>query len=426
MKRLAACLALTVLLFPAATAIADVGAYGTTLIRFEERSIPGYDKQRVAPATQFLGIDADKVGDQNLSIHFYGWGRVDLDNQSTAGSRTDGDLTYGYLSYRFPQANAAITLGRFFQFDGVSLEQMDGVRAQTDLAVGFTLSLAGGVPVRLDRSGDNKGDYLFNGRLAYRIPSLLEIGVSSLYEKGLTSGPTADLKDYWQLVGGDLWFSPLKMVEARGRLSYSTGTGGIADQSWLLTVKPADPLTIAGEYNQTRFKDAFAATNLRSLFNPDTGDQVKYYGGSVTYAIAKPVEVTASYRHYDRQLTGKSDRYGADARITMMDGGIRAGLSYYRLEAATGINSYHETRGYLLYDKTPYVASLDLISDFYDQSIFGKKTAFEVLASAGYRFLENLTLSGDMSYGQNPRYNDEVKGLVRLTFAYTALKGAGK
>lgn len=425
MKRLMGSIAL--LLMPVLAYGTDLGVNGSTLLTFQERSTPGFEKKTIAPATQFLGLDMDNMGGTNLSLHLYGWGRVDLADRSTDES-TNGNFTYGYLRYLFPRSNGEIKAGRLFIFEGVGIENVDGVKARVDLAKGFTLSVYGGAPVRPDRTVDNTGDFIAGGRLSYRYPSILELGVSTVYESKLTNGPITRLKDYRQLVGGDIWFRPIKWVELTGRSSYNTVTEGFGENSYLLTFKPLAPLTLTADYNQYHFKDYFAATNFRSLFNPDAGGDQKYYGGSITYVVAKPMELTASYRHYDRKQTGTSDRYGGEARFTPLQGKVRTGLSYYRVDAPTAVNSYDEVRGYIMYSGTLLMASIDAISDFYDNgvNVYGKRTAFEIQGSAGCRLLPFLTLSGDISYSENPLYKDEVRGLVRLTFDYTTSKGAGK
>ena len=163
------------------------------------------------PGTQFLGMDATGLGDENLSLHLYGWGRYDFDDKSFNDKRQDGELNYGYLRYRFPKANGEVKAGRLFVAEGVaSFEQMDGLAARADLAGNLTLSVYGGAPVRF--INDNKGDFLGGGRLAYRVPSILEIGVSSLYEKGAASQkyfqgvtpPVFIVEDYRLLAGADI------------------------------------------------------------------------------------------------------------------------------------------------------------------------------------------------------------------------------
>jgi hypothetical protein len=45
-----------------------------------------------------------------------------------------------------------------------------------------------------------------------------------------------------------------------------------------------------------------------------------------------------------------------------------------------------------------------------------EKSAWEASASLGYHITPNLAASGDISYGKNPDFSDETKGLIRLTY----------
>jgi len=427
MRTIISSLTMAVLLLPGLALAIDAGVNSTTLFRFEERSAPGFDKQRVIPATQFLGVEMSKLADGNLSFHLYGWGRADLADRSTVEGTTDGDLSYAYLGYRFPKANGLLKAGRFFVYEGVAAEQLDGVSARADLPAGLALSLFGGAPVKLDRSDDNKGDYLAGGRFSSRLASRLELGVSALREGGVNTGGAIDpvtgtktgVKNYRELVGGDIWLSPHREVELNGHTNYNLVTSGVAEHSYLLTVRPVEKLTIAGDYNEQRFKDYFASTNLRSLFNPENGDKLKSYGGIVTVTVAKPLELSGDYKRYNRDNLGNSNRYGGELRLLLVDNKFRSGLSYHRSDATAGINSYHELRGYGLYDAARYFASLDGIAHLYQDKIYGKDRAYEVLASLGFRIMPNLAVSGDLSYGDNPQYTDEVRGLLRVTYNFT-------
>jgi hypothetical protein len=440
MKRFFLYASLLVLLLPNICQAVDLGVNGTTIVRFEQRSFPGFSKERVTPATQYLGIDADKLGNDNLSFHFYGWGRVDLDQRSTTEKSPDSDLSYGYFDYRFPLADGAIRAGRFFLYEGVAAEQLDGAYARTDLAKGLTFSAYAGAPVLVDSASKTKGDFIGGGRVSYRVAGIMELGASGLHEGRVLldkfTGATSDR----QLVGGDIWLSPHRTIELTGRSTLNAALGGIAEHSYLLTFRPIAPLTLSGEYNENHLKYYFTFTNTlssvfnpltgranRSLFDSTSGDVFKSYGASATYVIAKPLEITADYRHYDRDSVGNSDRFGGELRLILLDNKLRAGASYHRLDATSAINSFHEMRGYVLADWGMVMGSVDAINDLYDDKIFGKKSAYEVQGSLGFRVLPNVALSGDVSYGQNPQFQEEVKGLVRLTFNYnTAKKGAGK
>jgi hypothetical protein len=434
MKKIGCFLSLALVsLAPSVACAADLGLSSTTLFRFEQRAVPGFDKQTAIPVTQFLRADLDKAGDGNLSLHLYGWGRLDLADKSVDEGATDGELAYGYLAYRFPTANAEVKAGRIIVREGVAAEQIDGVSARADLQKGFTVAMFGGAPVKLDRDSKSKGDYIAGGRGSYRLRGKLELGVSGLQEGGVTINPAANIKDNRQLVGGDIWLSPHRMIELNGHTFYNPATAGIAEHSYLLEFKPSRIFSVSTTYNEQRFENYFTYSNVRSLFNPDNGGEVKSYGGGISWTVASPLEMTADYRHYSRTSlvstdnNGNSDRYGLDARMTFLDKKLRSGLAYHRSDGAAGFNSYDEVRGYGLYDSGRYVTSIDAIAQFYKNSIFNRKEAFELIASGGYRILQDLLLSGEIGYGRNPQFNDDLRGVVKLTYNYEyKSKGAKK
>ncbi|HEU0265579.1 MAG TPA: hypothetical protein VFR01_07640, partial [Geobacterales bacterium] len=253
------------LLLPTLATGAELTMRGDTIIRFEEQSAPGMADQTLIPATQFLALDARSLGDGNLSLHLYGWGRVDLADQSRADGDTDGDLGYAYLQYRAPKGDAEMKLGRLWVYEGVASEKVDGIFLRSDLAGGFTASFFGGAPVEPDHQ-ENVGDYVVGGRLGFRTAGMLELGVSGLHENGVVTGPSSDLKTDRQLVGGDVWFAPVRFLEVTGHTHYNIVTDGVAEHSYLLSIKPMPVLQLAGEYEEHNFEHYFASTNLRSLF----------------------------------------------------------------------------------------------------------------------------------------------------------------
>ncbi|MBI5656318.1 MAG: hypothetical protein HZC44_05645 [Geobacter sp.] len=390
MKRLAGLAPLLSLMLPGFAFAADLNVDGTTLLRIEERSAPGFSKQTVAPATQFLGIDATDVGAKGLSFHLYGWGRADLADKSAGDEKTDANLTYGYVKYRkgFPNAALIGKAGRFFVFEGIINEQVDGAQAQLILPQGFTLSAFGGVPVKLDRSSNTKGDLIGGGRLGFRYGGIIDVGLSGLHERNayLDTMARADR----QLVGGDIWIAPHRMVDITGRSSYNATTEDFAESS--------------------------------------SNDNMKSYGGSLTYSAFKPIEIFVEYKHFKRDVTGSADKFGGEIRASLLDGALNPGFGYRRVSSSStgSIPSYNEIRAFASYAKGAYSASVDFITDLYDKQFYGTDSdyAYELSGSLGYRISPVVHLSGDLSYGANPDYKDQVKGLVRLTFSYSTVKGA--
>lgn len=419
-------LSICLLLVTAATPFAaETSLNGTTLLMFEQRSLPGFDTQNIVPATQFISLESTGVGTPNLSIHLNAWGRIDLADDSTDKS-SDGTLSYGYLLFHFPKSDSAIKAGRIWVFEGVSSENIDGLYTRIGLAKGFTLSAFGGAPVRPDNRVDNRGDYITGGRFSYTYPSVFELGLSTVYENGLNSGPSDDIRDSRQLAGADVWLKPHKRFDLRGRISYDMINNGISEQSWQAALRIGSSSTLTADYNQYEFEQYFAASAIRSLFNPDATGGQKNLGARFTHQLAKPLEITASYRHFDRDDTGTADRYGAEGRLSFLDGKGLYGLSYFRVDAPAEFNSYHQIRSFLHYTAANYSAGIDGIADLYDDQVNGKDSGFEIQASAGYRFMPGLNLSCDVSYGENPAYDSEFKGLLRLTFNYTTGRGTAR
>jgi hypothetical protein len=425
------------LALPGAALSAEVSVDATSIVRIEQRAEPGFVKKDYVPATQFLGLDVDKLADGNLSLHVYGWGRGDFKSKSFNNDEVAGSLTYGYLQYRFNRASDA-RVGRFFVHEGIVNEQVDGLSVRTDLPLGFGLSAFGGANVHtqklLNEKSDGKGDAIYGGRLNYRYRGMLELGASGVYE---SKAPT--LQNYFnsnrRLVGGDVWFSPFQMVEAMGHTSFNTETKGVAEHTYLLNIKPLHHLVLTGEYNEHHERNFLYNWTMFNASNPTVitpSERSRSYGGSASYEISKAVEVAADYKHYKRDI-GNADRYGADVKFSFLDNSVRSGLGYHYLRAgqefAIGSNpsaSYHELRAYAMHDTKTYFASVDAIDYIFKDRVYTEKSAWEAMASLGYHLTSELAVSGDFSYGRNPQFTEEIKGLARLTYNMTFDSKGGK
>jgi hypothetical protein len=451
MKRTAGRLfsAVILLSLPAAAWGMDGSIDATTILRIEQRD-NGSQKDTILPATQFLGVDATKLADGRLSLHLYGWGRADLADKSFNSDRADGKLTYGYLQYRFAQANGQVRLGRQFVREGFLNEQVDGLSVRSDLPYGFGVSAFGGASVHtahiFGENSDGKGDGIAGGRVNYRYRGMLELGASGIYESKAPT-LTQHLRGNHRQVGGDLWFSPHKSVEVLGHTSYNTETSHVAEHSYLINIKPVQRLTVTGEFNQQEDRSYLyswamfsgvttnPATPTPTVVNPTfltPGNDSRNYGGQVAYQVGKAVELSGDYKHYRRSL-GDANRFGGDLKLSFLDNAARAGLSYHYLDAGAGFAitpnqsaSYHTLRGWAMHDTKTYFGAIDLLDYLFKDKVYGEKSAWEGILSVGYHFTPDLALSGDLSYGRNPFFTEEVRGLLRLTYNTTFSSQGGK
>lgn len=429
-----------------ASSLADTTVGSTTIFRFFQDSRTGSTDKNFAPATQFLSLNADKLADGNLSLHLYGWGRLDLADKSFNDERADGSLTLGYLKYRFNKANAQVRAGRFFVSEGIINEHVDGISARTELPMGFGISAFGGATVHTARLAgertDSKGDAIYGGRLNYRYGGVLELGISGLYE---TNAPSlTDVKHStlaaegkfgnYRRIGGDIWLAPHNMIQLIGHTSYNPETETVAEHSYQLNLKPLKSLVLTGEFSEYHDRGYFLSSAIFSNMYSALRDRSRIIGGTASYSLNSQTELSADYRHYTREI-GNADRMGADIRYRFKDNDIRTGASYHYLRAGSGFAvipatttsaSFHELRAYIMRDVKRYFASFDAIAYVFDKEISERGSAWEAIASAGYRFTPAIALSGDISYGQSPEYKDDLKGLLRLTYnmSYSSKGGA--
>lgn len=424
--------------FPGIAAASDLKLDSTTLFDFHQEATPGFDKNLSTPAIQYLGLSIN--AGNGLYFHLYGWGKMDFANGNTAA----GDLSTAYVDYRFPKSNGQIRAGRFFVSDGVINDQIDGGSVSADLKGGFRLSLYGGAPVAHERdttlryntvTGNTdvlkKGDNIAGGSLRYRLPNVLELSVSGVREGGLTTGPDEDLKNRREMVGADAWVHPFEKVEASGKFEYNTAIRGMADQRYSLVVKPVDRLAVTGEFNDYQLRQFFAFTTLPELFNNEGTERMRSYGGAASYRF-DIATLTGTYKYYER-AAGNGDRYGVNARFPMLNNRLITSAGYTRVNPTPttvpgSINSsYDEYNVYVEGHAGKLSANVYGLVNHYTEPVFNRTNEYSVSGSLGYEIAPGLNLSGDLIYSQNPQFNEEFRGFLRLRYTFAvASKGETK
>ena len=433
----------------------EVSVFSTTMAQSWKGETPGFDQSTYAPATQFLGIDATKLGTEALSLHLYGWGRTDLSDASWTGDKKSaGDLSYGYLQYRFAEANAEVKAGRFAVTQSGSYEQVDGVSAQADLRNGFTVSAFAGRPVLYTPLvGDAKTDYeyqrdfIFGTRLGLRLRKLGEVGVTFLQD-GTTAAKDLSIPstvDYTRKqMGFDFHLVPVARLDFQGRTlfdlaSHLATTPGaaspskIAEHDYSVRVKVTDLVAITGGFIQRNFFAYFAGTSLPSLFRQDEKDKFRAQSGSVIFGAADAIQVVADYKHTSRESYGDTNRFGGDLRWTpKSDLKVQTGFGFHRVSADNVVLvngrypsyslSHNELRAWVMAEKGAFSASLDGIhqnySDKTNPNLNGITAIYEVVGSLGWQATQSFKLSGDVSYGANPLAKKETRGLLRAEYRF--------
>jgi hypothetical protein len=434
----------------------DVSAYSTTILQNWKQDVPGLNQGTLTPATEFLGIDVNRMDGGALSLHLYGWGMVDLADQSSVYGTTNGDLTYGYLEYNFNQANAELKAGRFTVNAGVGNEIVDGAYARTDLRCGFTVSAFFGTPVvyknlayQSQATVGAQQNLIFGGRLAWHAASVGTIGVD-LTEDGTSPGSPspagAPAVDYTRrLVGADVKLDGLAAwLDLSGRTVFDTAprvspgpdanSSRIAEDDYTATFKVATNLSLAGTFVERNLFAYYAGSTLPNLFDPNEQGMFKATGAKVTWLPVANLQVVGDVRRTDREAYGSATRAGGDVRYNFTDAHVLAGAGYHKVNAftlqaqpASLIPSYSlthsEMRAWAMVQRGPFSASLDGILFHYDDAganpnLNGHSHETAVVGSVGYQVKDSMKVSGDLTVGDTPLFQKEVMGLVRFEYRF--------
>lgn len=436
-----------------------VNGFSTTIARVSRQDTPGFPAGTLAPVTEFVGLDATGLGSDRLSLHLAGWGFTDLADASSPNGKNGGDLSYGYLQYRFGRANAELKAGRFSVNQGSGVEQVNGVSARTDLRGGLDISGFFGSPVHAPTAPSTAGkpynylyqtDVIFGSRLGWRALNLGELGLFFVQEGSKAAGdlPGAPDQDYTRRqLGTDLRFTPTPKVEFTGHSLFNvaptyqapgaTPPAGarVAEQDYVLHYLWAPNVKVTVDYTEHNLENYYAGTNLPNLFHPDVSDKHRAGGGSILLGPADGSQVGLDFRRTFLQSFGGSDRFGAELRRAVAEQKIKYGAGLHKVVADQALipgastpsfygMSREEARGWVMYQPGKYSASVDAICYHFDDSrnpnLNGKSTLAQVVGSLGLQPTERLSVSGDLSLGTNAYYKNETSVLVRTTYRFSA------
>ena len=389
-----------------------------------EREFAGGRKDRYAPLYEYLSADAANLGGRPLSFHFYGWGRVDLAEQTGAG-KTTGEIGSLYLEYLHPEGNVQGKLGRFFLTEGAAVDTIDGAFVKTTTPVGLGVSLYGGVPEQYSiREGAGRADSLYGGRIFFVRSGFAEIGASYLKE----SGSSGDLDR--ELVGGDLWVRVGGPVEFAGKAYYNRSASEMASQRYAVRIVPNAVLDISAGYEAYSYKGLFRSALNPAFVHPsvDNNDKVGTIFGTVDWEFTPgwTLEVAGRNIRHDLSDPGDANRGEVGLRHAYNDKKDVAGLSAAFVSADNAENEYREYRAFATYSPGKLRLTLDGLAQNYKQEINGKKNACQVVATAGYRILAALQVSGNLTYTQSPHFEKDYAGLVRLSYDLATGTGGRK
>jgi hypothetical protein len=404
-------------LLAAAPAIAEttVSGQSDTILRLGTTNFEG--SKNFFPAYEYLRlsvVSSEKDGSAT-SFHFGGWARGDLGDKTARDKYVDADVQYGYLSYQGAKNNLIINAGRQFVTEGVAAQKLDGLYARNDFAAGFAAATFIGAPV-VTEPNFKADNFLFGGRITQSNNKYYTLGVSAL------KSFSEDAR-YREEEGVDLWLHPIKQIDITGRSSYNSMTDGWMEHAYALSYTPVDSLRISADVSNINYKDYFYKVTTSALvFNPltngiDPNEKVLAIGGNVAYTPVSNVTVAADYKNYKYDIAKTAHYYGAKVTGSLPES-FSVGASVHLMDGEVSKLRYKEIRLFA----SKKIKHLDLAADIlnirYDNEINGVKNAITVLGSASYEVTESVKIGADVDYSRNPDFNNEVKGLIKLTYLF--------
>ena len=422
------CLAAACVLLTGSPVLAETAVFGQsdTILRMGQST----SENNLYPLYEYLRISAvstEKNGGAT-SLHVGGWGRVDLADK-TRDDYTDGDLQYGFISHQGAKNNLVINGGRQFINEGVAAAQrLDGLYVRSDFAAGFGAAVYVGSPVVTEplRNDPNlkADDFVFGGRVTHSINKYYTIGVSALRSfdsKGVV---------YREEEGFDVWAYPIKQVDITGRSAYNSVTEGWMEHAYAVSYSPMDSLRLGADYSYIGYRDYFYRVTTSALSylagNLDQNEEVNAFGAKVAYTTPiKNLSVSADYKNFNYEIARTAHYFGGNATYALPDSFV-AGVSLHRMDGKTDLLNFLEFRAFASTKIAQLNLALDFINLNYDERMRGIRNVYTISGVASYEINEKLRVGGYIDYSKNPDFDNEVKGLIKLTYTFDTQRAEGR
>ena len=393
---------------------AEYSLSSRSYLYLQERDNAIDPNDHLAPLYEYLSLDLWNLKEANLSFHSYGWGRLDLADES-AGGRTSGYISSAYLQYRYPTGNGQAKLGRFFLAEGTTAETLDGLFLKGTWKGGFGASFYAGNPVETSLITANGGDSLVGGRVFYVRPGLAEAGLGYLIEQGDFQGENREE------AGGDLWVRFAHSWDLTGKFVYNLTTSDLASHRIAFRMVPIG--TIDLELGTEGYSyDGLFQKSLHPAFLPpsvDNSDKVRELFADCEWHTSDRLSVHAGVKRISHDADDPGDAAQGELGFRLQMRGILnlLGFSAVLQTADQPENEYRELRGWLMGSVKKWSFSLDALTYLYEVPVNGVDASIQIVSSAGWKASPLLSLSGDLRYTQSPRYDKDLTVLLRADFA---------
>jgi hypothetical protein len=254
------------------------------------------------------------------------------------------------------------------------------------------------------------------------MPKYYTIGVSALKSES-ESGAR-----YREEEGFDIWLHPLQQFDLIGRTTYNSITNGWMEHTYSASYTPVSNLRFGADLSIINYQDYFFNVTTRALSLTNgiitPNERLTAVGATIAYNPLNELTLMVDYKNYGYRFAGKADYFGGKAVYSKPES-FSAGFAVHRMEGASDRLRYSECRLFA----TKKLGHADFVADItnvsFDHRINGIKNSYSMTGSAGYEINPDLKVALDMEYSKNPDFENDLRGLVKITYLFNVKRGEG-
>ena len=388
---------------PARTA--SITGHALTWMGVFDETLAG-EKGTFIPVYEHLSLSLTDFEMEGFSFHLAGYARHHLASNFD-GDVTRVEMTYGYLDYRGWENRLTLRAGRQLIFMGVASEYADALTVRLDGPGDFGGSLFAGLPV-LSAFGSKEGDSLYGGRFHYELFEIAEVGASLLYAKENNAPDRFN-------IGLDAWVEPTDWLDLTGHLFLDLIYQQLYDIALLGRVRPMEGLNLSVRFNDTVPSSFISKRSVLSVFS---NEEIREIGASLDYPIGPSLSLEADYSFFDYETGDDAHQYGGRVTYRRPGSAGLVGIGANRTDAES--NGYTGVRLFARrgLGSLPLTWNVEVYTFFYDEKIGGEDVSVNGALDLAYKVRDRLEVVGALEYSNNPIFDEEVRGILKVSYGY--------
>jgi hypothetical protein len=404
---------LVIVLIPQALFAGEVNVDTHTYYSQREDEL-GSTAKDIGTLYEYISLD---ISVDNLSFVFAGWGKAEMMDIRIGypnDDRYDGDFSAAYIDYLHESTSLHFRLGKQAVLGHGSYESLSGAFIETAMAhksLNLTLSGYYGAPEELEERSSS-GDSLSGGRATLGMTGKWELGYSYLKELD-------DSDDFREEEQVSVWLMPFSKLELYGETVFNNIAKENARSSVEGNLYATSKITLSGKYEKIDYEGYFEKPEIYAFNLFTTYDELEISSGVLAFDLSSKISLKLEAKEYSfEKAKEKAQSYGGGIKLSTDS--VISELSYHKTDSDDVTKGYYDEYRFYVMRRTDegLTLSCDGILDQFEKKIGGEDSSVTVIASAGYKFNEDFSISVDLDYSNTPQYEEDYKVFARVEYSF--------